>query len=453
SDGTTTVTTTATVSGGTWTATDADISGLTNGPITVTANVTDVALNPATDNDPITLDNTSPIADSFSTIDTTPIITGQADPNETLVVELDIDGDNVPDVTYTVITDINGIWSIDTETATPDSGSLPVLVDEDTINITVTDPSGNTGTGIITISVDTDGDGLNDNEEITLGTNPNNPDTDGDGINDGQEVNVDNTNPLDDCDSVGGSPLGTSDCDEDGLTTDEEIALGTDPNNPDSDNDGLTDGEEVTLGTDPTNQDTDGDTILDGQEVLDNTNPLDDCDHVNGIALPISDCDEDGLTTAQEDTIGTDPNNSDTDGDTIPDGQEIEDGTDPLDPCDSIGGVPSKEAGCNQEVVDSGIAVANEVITPDGDGTNDFFRIENIESFPNNTVQIYNRWGIVVYEMSGYDNNTNVFVGSSDGRATISQDSELPVGVYFYVIKYDNDGNSLNKSGYLYINR
>jgi VCBS repeat-containing protein len=63
SDGTTTVTTTATVSGGVWTATDADISGLTNGPITVTANVTDVALNPATDNDPITLDNSLPTID------------------------------------------------------------------------------------------------------------------------------------------------------------------------------------------------------------------------------------------------------------------------------------------------------------------------------------------------------------------------------------------------------
>ncbi|NJB37524.1 hypothetical protein HCO57_13050, partial [Croceivirga sp. JEA036] len=49
------VTTTATVSGNAWTATDADISGLDNGTITVTADVTDVAGNPATDNDPITL--------------------------------------------------------------------------------------------------------------------------------------------------------------------------------------------------------------------------------------------------------------------------------------------------------------------------------------------------------------------------------------------------------------
>ncbi|WP_405413867.1 gliding motility-associated C-terminal domain-containing protein [Maribacter sp. Asnod1-A12] len=279
-------------------------------------------------------------------------------------------------------------------------------------------------------SADCDGDGVTNGTEVANGTDPYNEDTDGDGISDSQEIS-DGTDPLNDCDSNGGAPLGTSDCDEDGLTTDEEASLGTDPNDPDSDDDG----------------------ISDGQEILDATNPLDDCDHINGTALPDSDCDGDGLTTSQEDAIGTDSYNADSDGDTIPDGQEIEDGTDPLDPCDSIGGVPSLDAGCNAEVVDSGIAVANEVITPDGDGTNDFFRIENIESFPNNTVQIYNRWGVIVYEMSGYDNNTNVFVGSSNGRATINQDSELPVGVYFYVIKYNNNGDNLDKSGYLYINR
>ncbi|MDF4222609.1 gliding motility-associated C-terminal domain-containing protein, partial [Maribacter sp. M208] len=279
-------------------------------------------------------------------------------------------------------------------------------------------------------SADCDGDGIANSIEVTNGTDPYNEDTDGDGISDSQEIS-DGTDPLNDCDSIDGAPLGTSDCDDDGLTTDEEESLGTDPNDSDSDDDG----------------------ILDGQEVLDGTNPLDDCDHVGGTALPDSDCDGDGLTTSQEDAIGTDSYEADTDGDTIPDGQEILDGTDPLNPCDSLNGVPTLEAGCNAEVVDSGIAVANEVITPDGDGTNDFFRIENIESFPNNTVQIYNRWGVIVYEMSGYDNNTNVFVGSSDGRATISQESELPAGVYFYVIKYNNNGDNLDKAGYLYINR
>ncbi|WP_226975887.1 Ig-like domain-containing protein [Zobellia nedashkovskayae] len=425
------------------------------GTILVTANITDIAGNvgPDSTSDMAVLDLTDPTVDSFSTIDITPVLTGQGDANETLLIELDTDGDNIPDVTYTVITDTNGDWSLDTETTTPDSGSFPNLLDEDVIAITATDPSGNTGIGEVTVSVDTDNDGIDDNAETRLGTDPNNPDTDGDGINDGQEVNVDNTDPLDDCSSVNGYPLGDSDCDDDGLTTDEEVALGTDIDNPDSDNDGLLDGEEVTLDTDPNDSDSDDDGILDGQEVLDGTNPLDDCDHIDGTALPNSDCDGDGLTTAQEDAIGTDSYEADTDGDTIPDGQEIEDGTDPLNPCDSLNGVPTLDAGCNPEVVNSGIAVSNEIITPDNDGTNDGFIIENIESYPNNTVQIYNRWGVIVYEMSGYDNSTNVFTGTSSGRTTINTDSKLPVGVYFYVIKYENNGINLSKAGYLYINR
>lgn len=425
------------------------------GSLVATAHITDVAGNVGHDSasDTATLDLADPTADSFATVDITPVLTGQGNANETLVIGLDTDGDNIPDVDYTVTTDANGDWSLDTETATPDSGSFPVLVDQDVINITATDPSGNTGTGAVTVSVDTDNDGLNDKEEVALGTDPKDPDTDGDGIDDGQEVNVDNTDPLDDCSSVNGTPLGDSDCDEDGLTTDEELALGTDSDDPDSDGDGLLDGEEVALDTDPLDPDSDDDGVFDGQEVLDGTNPLDDCDHVDGTALPDSDCDGDGLTTSQEDAIGTDPDNADTDGDTIPDGQELEDGTDPLNACDSLNGVPTLDAGCNPELVETGISVTNEIITPDNDGTNDAFIIENIESYPNNTVQIYNRWGIKVYEMLGYDNNTNVFNGTSDGRSTISKDSQLPVGVYFYVIKYENEELNLSKMGYLYINR
>lgn len=61
------------------------------------------------------------------------------------------------------------------------------------------------------------------------------------------------------------------DLDCDGLTNDEEVALGTDPNNPDSDGDGINDGDEVAAGTNPNSDDTDGDGVLDGADMC----PLD----------------------------------------------------------------------------------------------------------------------------------------------------------------------------------
>jgi len=64
------------------------------------------------------------------------------------------------------------------------------------------------------------------------------------------------------------------DSDQDGLTDEEEKSLGTNPNSPDSDNDGLFDREEVKVyGTDPLNPDTDGDGYKDGDEVKNGYNP------------------------------------------------------------------------------------------------------------------------------------------------------------------------------------
>ncbi|SNR26439.1 C-terminal domain of CHU protein family protein, partial [Maribacter sedimenticola] len=290
---------------------------------------------------------------------------------------------------------------------------------------------------------DCDNDGLTNGEEASLGTDPNNLDTDGDGIGDGQEV-IDGTDPLNGCDSVGGTPLAASDCDSDGLTNDEEILLGTDPNNPDTDDDILNDGLEVSIGTNPNEADSDGDGIPDGQEIEEGTDPLNDCDSVGGTPLPTSDCDDDGLTNDEETALGTDANNADSDGDGINDGQEVLDGTDPLDGCSSKGGTPPVDAVCD-------ISIESDLINPN---TNDgAFTINNIESFPNNTVKIYNRWGVLVFETKGYDNVENVFRGISNGRVTVKKNEELPVGVYYYIIEYANNESSRTMNGYLYINR
>ena len=96
-------------------------------------------------------------------------------------------------------------------------------------------------------------------------------------------------------------------------------------------------------------------------------------------------------------------------------------------------------------------------VSPDGDTKNDIFYLEGIECYPNNNVEIFNRWGVKVYETSNYDNINNVFKGYSDGRSTISRNEKLPTGTYFYIIKYEysydgvNGKQMINKTGHLYI--
>ena len=93
-------------------------------------------------------------------------------------------------------------------------------------------------------------------------------------------------------------------------------------------------------------------------------------------------------------------------------------------------------------------------VSANNDGMNDNFFIDGIECYPDNTVEIYNRWGILVYETRGYDNALNSFRGYSEGRTTFNKNEMLPDGTYFYILKYnDTEGKSHDKSGYLYLDK
>jgi len=93
-------------------------------------------------------------------------------------------------------------------------------------------------------------------------------------------------------------------------------------------------------------------------------------------------------------------------------------------------------------------------ISVDGDGKNDYFHIGGIERYPNNVVRIYNRWGVKVFEVEGYDNVTRVFKGISNGRVTVEQAEKLPQGTYYYVIEYyDSNNNKESLVGWLYLKK
>ncbi|TBN18487.1 gliding motility-associated C-terminal domain-containing protein, partial [Hyunsoonleella pacifica] len=93
------------------------------------------------------------------------------------------------------------------------------------------------------------------------------------------------------------------------------------------------------------------------------------------------------------------------------------------------------------------LLVFNE-FSPNGDGVNDTLIINCISNFPNNKLEVYNRWGNVVYEKQGYNNDWD---GTSNGRATINANEKLPPGTYYYILDY-GDGSE-PKVGWLYINR
>ncbi|MBR10554.1 MAG: hypothetical protein CMP48_23085, partial [Rickettsiales bacterium] len=93
----------------------------------------------------------------------------------------------------------------------------------------------------------------------------------------------------------------------------------------------------------------------------------------------------------------------------------------------------------------SSIEVYN-VLTPNGDGRHDFFKIAGITNYPSNEVAIFNRAGTLVYRASAYDNETTRF----DGIGNQGRSGPLEPGAYYYVIKL---GNGENKLGFIQILR
>lgn len=92
--------------------------------------------------------------------------------------------------------------------------------------------------------------------------------------------------------------------------------------------------------------------------------------------------------------------------------------------------------------------VVPEGFSPNNDGINDTFSIPGLDRFSNFELIIFNRLGSKVYETRA--NNYVEFSGIPNS-GTLANENLLPVGTYFYVLKF-NDGITQDVSSWVYIN-
>jgi len=238
--------------------------------------------------------------------------------------------------------------------------------------------------------IDLDNDSLSNQVEIQMGTNPTNIDTDNDGITDNIEVGPNPQLPLD---SDGDGLIDAiesllMDSDNDTIK-DQNDPSNMDPclpstnnavcnNTVDTDNDSLTDTQEETIGTNPNNSDSDNDGLFDNLEVGNITNnPLDsDKDGIiDALESMINDSDNDGVSDQN------DPSNNDP---CIPvatntlctnNVNEIDSDNDGItDNIEAILGTNPMEMDTDADGIDDATEIGSNVNTPidsDGDGLND----------------------------------------------------------------------------------
>jgi gliding motility-associated-like protein len=295
-------------------------------------------------------------------------------------------------------------------TYTTTDAQAPCVNESVTVTISVTD-----------CAVDTDNDGLTDGEEGVLGTDPGNPDTDGDGLTDGEEVNnIDDPNttaiptrtsdPMDPCD-----PFLTADCNPEPIDLAvEKTASVTEANA----------GEQVLFTITLTNLSTSRVVDIEVSDLLDSnftyisdTPSIGTYDSVTGIwTVPeLLDSTVATLTIAVEISADLDAfislRNTASLLSSLPDDGNSDNNISFVD----IDASPQIPDDCGIEF---------NQFSPNGDGTNDRLIVNCIELFPNNTLEIFDRYGNSVYSANGYDN-------SWEGTG---KNGDLPKGTYFYVL-------------------
>ncbi|MBO6589852.1 MAG: gliding motility-associated C-terminal domain-containing protein [Muricauda sp.] len=356
-------------------------------------------------------------------------VAGNGGPN---VIDLDNTLTGADPGTWALVTDpSNGTLSIGSENNVDFTG-LPV--GNYVFEYTTTAEAPCTPTSVqVTISVsdctvDTDGDGLTDGEETELGTNPNDADTDGDGLTDGEEVLVvddpsteavpeNATDPLDACD-----PFLTPDCNP----MDIDLAITKEVNR----NEVLLNAEVIfTITVENTTMDrvldiVVNDILVAGFEYRSSTPSKGSYDENTG-EWTIDELIAEEEVTLEIIVVAVEAGNLEN--------TAILASSFPND------GVPDNDSSTvsvtvNRSQCEDPGTICN-IFSPNGDGVNDTLTLVRHQDYPNNSFEVFDRYGNSVFQMDGYDS-------SWDGTG---KNGDLPKGTYFYILDLNGDGTDVVK--------
>lgn len=87
--------------------------------------------------------------------------------------------------------------------------------------------------------------------------------------------------------------------------------------------------------------------------------------------------------------------------------------------------------------------IVSRLISPNGDGVNDYWHIQGIDKYPENKVVIFNRWGDMISVIKNYNNASNRWEGKNKKKKIV------PEGTYYYILEITKEGKTLN--GWVYL--